>query len=222
MAIQGRRSCRQRDQRPRPGGRRGQQKLQRPLPDCRRIVIRLRYGIKGRSDPRATSTGKLPGQRTREKRGPQVIQVPLFAQVRRARLVCLEEASAEPVVIHAAHIRSAGVEPVQAPYLIRLAHCQRQRRPGPAGHGCLRGRDARASRTLRRVLESVAQPGPVRVLSVAGSRRAASRTAGGGTSRVGSGVPPQPVTGRPPSAPAGARGHPHPPYVWHLLPPAGR
>jgi len=29
-----------------------------PPPDCRRIVIRLRYGIKARSDRRATSTGR--------------------------------------------------------------------------------------------------------------------------------------------------------------------
>ena len=29
-----------------------------PPPDCRRIVIRLRYGIKGRSDRRATTTGE--------------------------------------------------------------------------------------------------------------------------------------------------------------------
>src|SRR5262249_45155639 len=33
-------------------------KVQRPPPDYRRIVIRLRYGIKGRSDRRATSTGQ--------------------------------------------------------------------------------------------------------------------------------------------------------------------
>ncbi len=29
-----------------------------PPPDCRRIVIRLRYGIKARSERRATSTGE--------------------------------------------------------------------------------------------------------------------------------------------------------------------
>jgi len=33
-------------------------KLQRPPPDCRRIVIRLRSGIERRSDRRATSTGQ--------------------------------------------------------------------------------------------------------------------------------------------------------------------
>jgi hypothetical protein len=37
-----------------------------PPPDCRRIVIRLRYGVKGRCGRRATSTGEMPGERTRE------------------------------------------------------------------------------------------------------------------------------------------------------------
>jgi|GEM_PF-6451738 len=49
---------------------------------------------------------------------------------------------------------------------------------------------------------------PSPALCAAGSRRAGARTPGGGTSRLGSGVPPQPVTGRPPSAPAGTRGRP--------------
>ena len=37
-----------------------------PPPDCRRIVIRLRCGVKSRCDRRATSTGKVPGARTRQ------------------------------------------------------------------------------------------------------------------------------------------------------------
>ena len=33
-------------------------KVQRPPPDCRRIVIRLRYGVKGSCDRRATGKGE--------------------------------------------------------------------------------------------------------------------------------------------------------------------
>ena len=44
MAIQGRRSCRQRDQRPRPGGRRGQRKLQSPMGEGRRTRTTARAG----------------------------------------------------------------------------------------------------------------------------------------------------------------------------------
>ncbi len=40
--------------------------MQRPPPDCRRTMIRLRSGIKARSDRRPTSTGEVPGERTRE------------------------------------------------------------------------------------------------------------------------------------------------------------
>ena len=49
-------------------------KVQRPPPDCRRIVIRLRYGIKGRCDRRATRTrenawfGGVSSPRRRESR----------------------------------------------------------------------------------------------------------------------------------------------------------
>jgi hypothetical protein len=34
--------------------------------DCRRMVIRLQYGVKGGCDHRATSTDEMPGSRTRE------------------------------------------------------------------------------------------------------------------------------------------------------------
>ncbi len=37
-----------------------------PPPDCRRIVIRLQYGIKGRCFRGQRAQGKVPGQRTRE------------------------------------------------------------------------------------------------------------------------------------------------------------
>ena len=42
----------------RPSGRHADGRCKIPAPDCGRIVIRLRYGIKGRSDRRTTSTGR--------------------------------------------------------------------------------------------------------------------------------------------------------------------